>query len=56
MSTAFGFMWAVGYVGAFISPFLAGALVPLLGLRGVMAGSLTARRCESSYRLALEGP
>ena len=36
MGTAFSFVWAAGYGGAFISPFLGGALVPLIGLRMVM--------------------
>lgn len=40
MSTAFAFMWAAGYAGAFISPFLGGALAPIFGLRSVMAGFL----------------
>ncbi|MGH7986026.1 MAG: CynX/NimT family MFS transporter [Candidatus Binataceae bacterium] len=36
MATAFSFVWAVGYIGAFISPFLGGAVASLLGLRDVM--------------------
>jgi MFS family permease len=36
MGAAFAFIWAVGYAGAFISPFLGGALAPALGLRDVM--------------------
>jgi MFS family permease len=40
MGTAFAFVWAVGYVGAFIAPFLGGALAPMIGLRNVMVASL----------------
>jgi MFS family permease len=40
MGTAFAFVWAVGYVGAFIAPFLGGALAPVIGLRNVMVASL----------------
>lgn len=40
MGTAFSFVWAAGYAGAFISPFLGGALAPALGLRAVMLGFL----------------
>jgi MFS family permease len=36
MGSAFAVIWAVGYAGAFISPFLGGALAPLMGLRNVM--------------------
>jgi MFS family permease len=36
MGTAFSFVWAAGYGGAFISPFLGGAIAPLIGLRTVM--------------------
>ena len=36
MGTAFSFVWAAGYGGAFISPFLGGALAPFIGLRTVM--------------------
>jgi CP family cyanate transporter-like MFS transporter len=35
-----GFVWAIGYFGAFISPFLGGALAAHLGLRAVMLGFL----------------
>jgi MFS transporter, ACS family, D-galactonate transporter len=40
MSTAFATIWAVGYAGAFISPFLGGMLVPAIGLRNVLLSSL----------------
>jgi MFS family permease len=58
MSTAFAFMWAVGYAGAFISPFLGGALAPVLGLRGVMAGSLALQLLPivAMYLLPETGP
>jgi MFS family permease len=36
MATAFSFVWAVGYTGAFISPFLGGAIAGMIGLREVM--------------------
>lgn len=36
MGTAFSFVWAAGYGGAFISPFLGGAIAPFIGLRTVM--------------------
>ena len=36
MGTAFAIIWAVGYAGAFVSPFLGGALVPSFGLRSVL--------------------
>lgn len=58
MSTAFAFVWAVGYAGAFISPFLGGALAPMLGLRGVMAGSLALQLLPvvAMYLLPETGP
>ncbi|MGH7934910.1 MAG: CynX/NimT family MFS transporter [Candidatus Binataceae bacterium] len=36
MGTAFSVVWAAGYTGAFISPFLGGALASAMGLRNVM--------------------
>ena len=33
-------MWSIGYFGAFISPFLGGALAAHIGLRTVMLGFL----------------
>ncbi|HUN56862.1 MAG TPA: MFS transporter [Candidatus Binataceae bacterium] len=58
MSTAFAFIWAVGYGGAFISPFLGGALAPILGLRDVMVGSLAFQLLPivSMYLLPETGP
>lgn len=40
MGTGFAFIWAVGYAGAFISPFLGGALASAMGLRNVMLAFL----------------
>ncbi len=40
VGAAIGFVWAVGYLGAFISPFLGGALAARIGLRTVMLGFL----------------
>jgi MFS family permease len=40
MGSAFAVIWAVGYAGAFISPFLGGAVAPLMGLRNVMIAFL----------------
>jgi len=40
LGAAIGFVWAVGYLGAFISPFLGGALAARIGLHTVMLGFL----------------
>ena len=40
VGAALGFVWAIGYFGAFISPFLGGALAAHFGLRAVMLGFL----------------
>jgi CP family cyanate transporter-like MFS transporter len=40
VGAALGFVWAIGYFGAFISPFLGGALAARIGLRTVMLGFL----------------
>jgi CP family cyanate transporter-like MFS transporter len=40
LGAALGFVWAIGYLGAFISPFLGGALAARIGLRAVMLGFL----------------
>ncbi len=37
---AIGFVWAIGYFGAFVSPFLGGALAAHIGLRAVMLSFL----------------
>jgi MFS family permease len=40
MGTGLAFMWSVGYVGAFVAPFLGGALAAHYGLKTVMLGFL----------------
>ncbi len=40
LGAAIGLVWAIGYFGAFISPFLGGALAARIGLRPVMLGFL----------------
>ena len=40
VGAALGFVWAIGYFGAFISPFLGGALAAHIGLRTVMLSFL----------------
>jgi CP family cyanate transporter-like MFS transporter len=40
VGASLGFVWAIGYFGAFISPFLGGALAAHIGLRSVMLGFL----------------
>jgi CP family cyanate transporter-like MFS transporter len=40
VGAAMGFVWAIGYLGAFISPFLGGALAAHFGLKAVMLGFL----------------
>ncbi len=40
VGAALGFVWAIGYFGAFISPFLGGALATHIGLRSVMLAFL----------------
>ena len=35
-----GVVWAAGYTGAFLSPFICGALAGRFGLEAVMVGSL----------------
>ena len=58
MGTAFAFIWAVGYAGAFISPFLGGALAPAMGLRNVMLTflALQALPIVAMYMLPETGP
>ncbi|HKV54157.1 MAG TPA: MFS transporter [Candidatus Binataceae bacterium] len=58
MSSAFATIWAVGYAGAFISPFLGGMLVPSLGLRNVLLLSLILQLLPvvSMYMLPETGP
>ena len=38
--TALSFVWSVGYAGAFVAPFLGGAIAGSTGLRAVMLASL----------------
>jgi MFS family permease len=40
MGTALAFVWSVAYAGAFVSPFLGGAIAGALGLKVVMLSSL----------------
>ena len=40
LGAALGFVWAVGYFGAFLSPVLGGKLAASIGLREVMLGFL----------------
>ncbi|HEY2662976.1 MAG TPA: hypothetical protein VGI47_01455, partial [Candidatus Binataceae bacterium] len=40
VGSGLGFVWSVGYAGAFVSPFLGGALAASFGLRAVMLGFL----------------
>jgi len=40
VGAALGFVWAIGYFGAFLSPYLGGALAAHIGLRTVMLGFL----------------
>ncbi|MGH7864663.1 MAG: CynX/NimT family MFS transporter [Candidatus Binataceae bacterium] len=40
MGAALAFVWAVGYAGAFASPFVGGALAESIGLRAVLIGFL----------------
>ena len=39
-ATALSFLWSIGYAGAFVSPFLCGAIAETTGLRPVMLVSL----------------
>jgi MFS family permease len=36
MGAALGFVWSVGYAGAFVSPIVGGALAASIGLKNVM--------------------
>jgi len=40
MGTGLAFVWSVGYAGAFVAPFLGGALAARYGLKAVMLGFL----------------
>jgi CP family cyanate transporter-like MFS transporter len=58
MGPAFATIWAVGYTGGFISPFLGGMLVPSLGLRSVLllAATFEVLPIISMYMLPETGP
>jgi MFS transporter, CP family, cyanate transporter len=58
MGPAFATIWAVGYTGGFISPFLGGMLVPSLGLRNVLllAATFQVLPIISMYMLPETGP
>jgi MFS family permease len=58
MGPAFATIWAVGYTGGFISPFLGGMLVPPLGLRNVLLLAVTLQVLPiiSMYMLPETGP
>jgi MFS family permease len=58
MGAAFSFVWAVGYTGAFISPFLGGALASSIGLRNVMLAFLAFQLLPivAMYMLPETGP
>ncbi len=40
MGSALAFVWAAGYAGAFVAPFLGGAIASAVGLRAVLLGFL----------------
>ncbi len=40
MGTGLAFVWSVGYAGAFVAPFLGGAIAAYTGLKAVMLGFL----------------
>jgi MFS transporter, CP family, cyanate transporter len=58
LGPAFATIWAVGYAGAFISPFLGGMLVPSLGLRNVLliAATFQVLPIVGLYMLPETGP
>jgi MFS transporter, CP family, cyanate transporter len=58
MGPAFATIWAVGYTGGFISPFLGGMLVPSLGLHNVLllAAAFQVLPIVSMYLLPETGP
>jgi MFS transporter, CP family, cyanate transporter len=58
MGPAFATIWAVGYTGGFISPFLGGMLVSSLGLRNVLllAATFQVLPIISMYMLPETGP
>jgi MFS family permease len=58
LGPAFATIWAVGYIGAFISPILGGILVPSLGLRNVLllATTFEVLTIVAMYMLPETGP
>ena len=62
VGAALGFVWAIGYFGAFVSPFLGGALAAHIGLRTVMlcflvsSSSCRSSRCTSCPKPAPAAP
>jgi CP family cyanate transporter-like MFS transporter len=58
MGSGLAFIWAVGYAGAFVSPFLGGALAGLIGLRAVMLAflALQALPIVCMYMIPETGP
>jgi MFS family permease len=58
MGAALAFVWAVGYAGAFASPFIGGALASALGLRAVMLAFLAFQLLPivTTYFLPETGP
>ncbi len=58
MGAALAFVWAVGYAGAFASPFIGGALASTLGLREVMLAFLAFQLLPivTTYFLPETGP
>ncbi|MGH7923345.1 MAG: CynX/NimT family MFS transporter [Candidatus Binatus sp.] len=58
LGAAMGFVWAIGYFGAFISPFLGGALAARIGLRAVMLSFLVFQSLPivTMYLLPETGP
>ncbi len=58
MGAGLAFVWAVGYAGAFVAPFLGGALASAVGIRTVMLGFLALQLLPitSWYFLPETGP
>jgi CP family cyanate transporter-like MFS transporter len=58
MGTGLAFVWAVGYAGAFVAPFLGGAVAGAVGLRAVMLGFLAFQALPicAMYLLPETGP
>jgi MFS family permease len=58
MGTGLAFVWSVGYAGAFVAPFLGGAMAAYYGLKAVMLGFLAFQFLPivSMYMLPETGP